>query len=154
HWGILVTGGFIVALASLYEHLRGEAISGRLLWLIVIGTLFIAVFKAWRKEHYRANEYGKRLEPKLEITFEDRDPYVEILEAQNVGNGRGDYKIVRVRVENIGGEDIENITATIDLQPHPTRSYEDNYLTALRDSPIFMLRRGDRRFNNVAMREV
>lgn len=50
HWGRLMTGGFIVAAAVLYEHLSERAILGWPLWVAIVMALFISFFLAWRDE--------------------------------------------------------------------------------------------------------
>jgi len=49
-WGVLVTGGFVVALIGVYEHWSGRPIAGRLFWIAIILSLVVAFFSVWRKE--------------------------------------------------------------------------------------------------------
>ena len=49
-WGVLTTGGFLVALIGLWEHLSAQPIAGWPLWIAVALSLVCACFSAWRKE--------------------------------------------------------------------------------------------------------
>jgi hypothetical protein len=49
-WGVLTTGGFVVALICLWEHLSARPIAGWPLWIAVALSLVSASFSAWRKE--------------------------------------------------------------------------------------------------------
>jgi hypothetical protein len=49
-WGVLTTGGFLVALIGLWEHLSARPIAGWPLWIAVALSLVCACFSAWRKE--------------------------------------------------------------------------------------------------------
>jgi hypothetical protein len=51
HWGRLMTGGFIVAVVGVYEHLTGRGIFGWPLWSAITVALFISFFLAWRDAH-------------------------------------------------------------------------------------------------------
>lgn len=62
HWGILVTGGFIVGLIALVERVSGKAISGWPLWLALGMSLFLASFLAWRDERQVISTLNKTLE--------------------------------------------------------------------------------------------
>jgi hypothetical protein len=53
-WGVLTTGGFVVALIGLWEHLSGRPIAGWPLWIAVALSLVCACFSAWRKERLTA----------------------------------------------------------------------------------------------------
>lgn len=49
-WGVLTTGGFVVALIGLWEHLSGRSIAGWPLCVAVALSLVSACFSVWRKE--------------------------------------------------------------------------------------------------------
>jgi len=57
-WGVLVTGGFVVALIGVIEHLSGRSVSGWPLWSALILSLIAAVFSAWRKERQNWERLG------------------------------------------------------------------------------------------------
>jgi len=50
HWGALVTGGFIVGLIAVIEHVQQKSISGWPLWIAIIISLFVAFLLVWRNE--------------------------------------------------------------------------------------------------------
>jgi hypothetical protein len=56
-WGVLVTGGVVVALISVYEHWSERPIAGRLFWIAIIISLVAAVFLAWRKERLTVESF-------------------------------------------------------------------------------------------------
>ena len=52
-WGVLTTGGFIVGLIGLWEHLSARPIAGWPLGIAVALSLVAACFSAWRKERLK-----------------------------------------------------------------------------------------------------
>jgi hypothetical protein len=61
-WGVLVTGGFIVGLISVYEHWSGRPIAGRLFWSVIVISLLAAFFSAWRQERLTFEGFKSRRE--------------------------------------------------------------------------------------------
>jgi hypothetical protein len=49
-WGVLMTGGFIVGLITLYQYLTARSISGWPVWAGLALSLSAAVFLTWREE--------------------------------------------------------------------------------------------------------
>ena len=49
-WGVLTTGGLVVALVGLWEHLTERPIAGWPLWVALALSLVSALFSTWRKE--------------------------------------------------------------------------------------------------------
>jgi len=49
-WKTLLTGGTIIALAWLFEAIKGKPVPGRVNWLIIGVTLILSAFLSWRRE--------------------------------------------------------------------------------------------------------
>src|SRR5437879_2337536 len=60
-WGVLTTGGFVVAVIGLWEHLSARPIVGWPLWIAVALSLVCACFSAWRKERLTVESFSARL---------------------------------------------------------------------------------------------
>ena len=80
HWGVLVTGGVLVASVVVYEHVTGRAISGSFFWGAIGASLFAAFFLAWRDERRKlqileaqinAAEKIKQIGDKLSDLYDD-----------------------------------------------------------------------------------
>jgi len=70
HWGILVTGGFIVTVITVIEHFTSKSISGRWLVSAVGFSLFLAFFLAWRGERDKRITIERELEEKMRVILE------------------------------------------------------------------------------------
>jgi hypothetical protein len=62
-WGVLATGGFLVALIGLWEHLSARPIAGWPLWIAVALSLVSACFSAWRKERLTVEMLNAQIVP-------------------------------------------------------------------------------------------
>jgi hypothetical protein len=62
-WGVLTTGGFVVALIGLWEHLSARPIAGWPLWIAVALSLVSACFSAWRKERLTVETLSDQIVP-------------------------------------------------------------------------------------------
>ena len=91
-WGVLVTGGFIVALIGLYEHATGRPIVGRLFWSTVIISLLVAFFLVWRKARLTVERLDamisrqqrrKEVRDHLSRLLKAKDKFVKILNDPN-----------------------------------------------------------------------
>ena len=98
HWGILVTGGFIVGLIALIERLSGKAISGWPLWLAVGLSLFVAAFLAWKNERERWE--------RLNVTTLSKTPseLVDVYKGRTVAQGEALAVIYQGKWLTVSGE--------------------------------------------------
>ena len=81
-WGVLTTGGFLVALIGLWEHLSGRPIAGWPLWIAVALSLVSACFSAWRKERLTVETLNAQIVP-LQRRKEVRDHLSRLLKAKD-----------------------------------------------------------------------
>ena len=81
-WGVLTTGGFVVALIGLWEHFSGRPIAGWPLWIAIALSLVSACFSAWRKERIAVETLNARIVP-LQRRKEVRDRLSRLLKAKD-----------------------------------------------------------------------
>ncbi len=81
-WGVLTTGGFLVALIGLCEHLSGRPIAGWPLWIAIALSLVSACFSAWRKERIAVETLNAKIVP-LQRRKEVRDHLSRLLKAKD-----------------------------------------------------------------------
>ena len=81
-WSVLTTGGFVVALIGLWEHLSGRPIAGWPLWIAIALSLVCACFSAWRKERIAVETLNARIVP-LQRRKEVRDHLSRLLKAKD-----------------------------------------------------------------------
>jgi hypothetical protein len=71
-WGVLTTGGFVVALIGLWEHLSARPIAGWPLWIAVALSLVSACFSAWRKERLTVESFSQQRREELEAAAKSK----------------------------------------------------------------------------------
>jgi hypothetical protein len=81
-WGVLTTGGSLVALIGLWEHLSGRPIAGWPLWIAVALSLLCACFSAWRKERLAVEALNAQIVPR-QRRREVRDHLSRLLKAKD-----------------------------------------------------------------------
>jgi hypothetical protein len=88
-WGVLATGGFVVALIGVYEHWSGRPIAGRHFWIAIILSLVVAFFSVWRKERFTVEalnasrsqkERRKEVRDHLSRLLKEKDKLVKMVE--------------------------------------------------------------------------
>jgi hypothetical protein len=79
-WGVLTTGGCVVGLIGLWEHLSGRPIAGWPLWIAIALSLVSACFSAWRKERLKVEALTLQLNDK-QRRKEVRDHLSRLLKA-------------------------------------------------------------------------
>jgi hypothetical protein len=87
-WGVLTTGGVVVALIGFAEHLGGRPITGWPLWIAVATSLVSAFFSAWRQERLKVEALNARIVPQqrrkdvrdhLSRLLKAKDKFVRVL---------------------------------------------------------------------------
>lgn len=106
HWGRLMTSGFFIAIATLWQG-SGHKFLPFVWWLIAAIALFSAFFKAWEAEHDAKEDALRRLAPtpstvspstmtwqelydkkkQLEKELDAQLDAIELLEPQRLRNG-------------------------------------------------------------------
>lgn len=134
-------------------------------WYITSALAFlVAAFNVWRHEREQKLFVQKWNEPKVAINFNpDIEDYASLI--SNRGN---DYRVLRIKVENTGGEPLYNLKAQLKLTNNNKffngdLTLKDDGLPIIRgqvvsNSPIvvkphteFTLARGGEKFVNVVM---
>jgi len=59
-WGLLATGGIVVAAIGIYERASGRPIVGLPLWIAVTASIIAAFFSAWRKERLQVESFSQQ----------------------------------------------------------------------------------------------
>lgn len=77
-WGIIATGGIIVALIGVFEHWSGRSITGWPFWLAIATSVFSAVFLVWRDERNSAFNVKGQLNEISKLKFVIDSPEAEI----------------------------------------------------------------------------
>jgi hypothetical protein len=87
-WGVLVTGGFVVALIGVYEHWSERPIGGSFLWIAVVVSLLVAFFRVWEKERLAVERLDatvsrqqdrKEVRDHLSRSLQAKDKFVKML---------------------------------------------------------------------------
>jgi hypothetical protein len=103
HTIVLLSGGLIIVSLGLFERFSGANVP---LWIyvcVLASIVCYACFLEWKSEHKKSLGAETRLEQKVDIIFENEVSYVEEIE-NKLANGID--KIIRVKVKNIGGENL------------------------------------------------
>jgi hypothetical protein len=87
-WRVLMTGGVVVALIGVGEHLGGRPITGWPLRIVVAISLVCAFFSAWRQERLKVESLNARIVPQqrrkdvrdhLSRLLKAKDKFVRVL---------------------------------------------------------------------------
>lgn len=69
HWVTIVTGGIIVAVLGIWEHLSGRGVSNEYYACVVLIFIFYSCFSAWRDEFRAHKDLANKAKAKLSLQF-------------------------------------------------------------------------------------
>lgn len=70
HWGSLVTGGALIGVLGIWQS-TGHYVKPYIYWVLAIGCLLIASYKAWADEHEARTKAETHNKPALDIILEE-----------------------------------------------------------------------------------
>jgi len=81
HWGILSTGGFLIGVVNLWQN-TGHTIAKGIGWLIGVGALLVAFFKAWNEQYERAEALTSETQEPEAFMLPPPPPELEKIDAE------------------------------------------------------------------------